>query len=372
MIYKNAYLKFIYNNEYNILNVTGVICGIIILLVANDFFVNSKMYPLVFIFGLLVGSFGFIIEYFIKVEKKKALDSEFSFFLYDLSKEFKKTNNLAIALSNILENNFYGNINSEIKKIVNRVSWGDSFENSLKAINNNINSPVITHTLVLLEVFNKSNVAFDVVLKNISNDIKIFKSEDRNKKYFSNLFYLSLVFYFVFVFVLLYINYIIGSNFLWLADASIITRLFFDNFMLYVSLLIGIFTAFVMYSINKDKSLNFVKYILIIFIITVASFQVFSPKPDAEKIILDTINYMEKNNLNLVEIEKTIALKTISSKFLSESTNINNIYFFTMENKECYLESCIEYTIFISDPSFLKLIIEKKEDQIYNVIYEKL
>src|SRR5574343_499119 len=204
---------FFYNNEYSILNIAGIICGLIILGVANNFFVDSKMYYLIFIFGLMVVSFGFVLEYYIKSEKSKALELEFGFFLYDLSKEYKKTNNLAQSLSNLSEYNFYGDINRDIKRLANRVSWGDSFDNALESINKNIESPVISHTLVLLNILNKSNLSYDIILKNISNDIKIFKSEDRNKKYFSNLFYLSLVFYMVFIFVLLYINYIIGSNF---------------------------------------------------------------------------------------------------------------------------------------------------------------
>ena len=85
---------FFYNNDYSILNIAGIICRLIILGVANNFFVDSKMYYLIFIFGLMVGSFGFVLEYYIKSEKRKALELEFGFFLYDLSKEYKKTNNL--------------------------------------------------------------------------------------------------------------------------------------------------------------------------------------------------------------------------------------------------------------------------------------
>ena len=57
---------FFYNHEYTILNIAGIICGLIILWIANNFFVDSKIYYLIFIFGLLVGGFGFVIEYYIK------------------------------------------------------------------------------------------------------------------------------------------------------------------------------------------------------------------------------------------------------------------------------------------------------------------
>lgn len=361
---------FFYNNEYSILNIAGIICGLIILGVANNFFVDSKMYYLIFIFGLMVGSFGFVLEYYIKSEKRKALELEFGFFLYDLSKEYKKTNNLAQSLSNLSEYNFYGDINRDIKRLANRVSWGDSFDNALESINKNIESPVISHTLVLLNILNKSNLSYDVILKNISNDIKIFKSEDRNKKYFSNLFYLSLVFYMVFIFVLLYINYIIGSNFLWDSNNEIITRIFFDNFMLYIALLLGVFTAYVMYSIKRDKGINFIKYVLLMFVITVILFQIFAPKPDAERVLIDTIEYMEKNSLSEIELTHIIALKTISSRFISENTNVDHIYFYSFE-EECNTEECKEYTIFVNEPAFFDFKIEMKDSENYYIYYVK-
>lgn len=361
---------FFYNNEYSILNIAGIICGLIILGVANNFFVDSKMYYLIFIFGLMVGSFGFVLEYYIKSEKRKALELEFGFFLYDLSKEYKKTNNLAQSLSNLSEYNFYGDINRDIKRLANRVSWGDSFDNALESINKNIESPVISHTLVLLNILNKSNLSYDVILKNISNDIKIFKSEDRNKKYFSNLFYLSLVFYMVFIFVLLYINYIIGSNFLWDSSNEIITRIFFDNFMLYIALLLGVFTAYVMYSIKRDKGINFIKYVLLMFVITVILFQIFAPKPDAERVLIDTIKYMEKNSLSEIELTHIIALKTISSRFVSESTDVDHIYFYSFE-EECNTEECKEYTIFVNEPAFFDFKIEMKDSENYYIYYVK-
>lgn len=361
---------FFYNNEYSILNIAGIICGLIILGVANNFFVDSKMYYLIFIFGLMVGSFGFVLEYYIKSEKRKALELEFGFFLYDLSKEYKKTNNLAQSLSNLSEYNFYGDINRDIKRLANRVSWGDSFDNALESINKNIESPVISHTLVLLNILNKSNLSYDIILKNISNDIKIFKSEDRNKKYFSNLFYLSLVFYMVFIFVLLYINYIIGSNFLWDSNNEIITRIFFDNFMLYIALLLGVFTAYVMYSIKRDKGINFIKYVLLMFVITVILFQIFAPKPDAERVLIDTIEYMEKNSLSEIELTHIIALKTISSRFVSESTDVDHIYFYSFE-EECNTEECKEYTIFVNEPAFFDFKIEMKDSKEYYIYYVK-
>lgn len=355
-------------NEFNLLNIAGILCGFTILWIANTYFVNSNLYYLIFVFGLLMGALGFVIEYYIKKEKRKAIELEFNYFLYDLAKEYRKTNNLALALSNVSEYHFYGDINEEIKKLANRVSWGDSFENALLSINSDIESSVITHTITLLSVFNKSNLSFDKILINISNDIKVFKSEDRNKKYFSNLFYLSIIFYFVFMFVLLYINFIVGGNFLWNAHNEIITRFFFENFILYIALLLSIFTAYVMYSIKKTKGLDFVKYALLMFIITIILFQIFAPKPDAEKTIIETIKYMEKNNQNTVELSEVIALKTISARLVSEKVDIENIYF---TDKDCFVADCIEYIIFVDEPAFFNFTI-KKIDKDYLVSYEKI
>lgn len=361
---------FFYNNEYTILNIAGIICGLIIIWIANEYFIDRKLYYLVFFFGLLIGALGFAIEYYIKSEKRKAVESEFSYFLYDLSKEYKKANNMALALSNISEHNFYGEITADIKRLASRVSWGDSFEEALEAINKNIDSQVISHTLVLLSTLKKSAVSYDIILKNISNDLRVFKGDGRSSKYFSDLFYLSLFFYFVFLFVLLYIDYIIGSNFLWSASGNIITRTYFDNFMLYITLLLGVFTAYVMYSIKKEKGINFIKYILLLFVITVVLFQIFAPRPDAERAIIDTIGYMEKNQLNEVELMHIIALKTISSTQVSETTGVT-MYFQTLENKGCDLEECKEYSLFVTEPAFFDFVIEKKDKQTYVIYYIK-
>jgi len=360
---------FIYNNEYNILDVSGVFCGFILMLIANGFFVNSPIYYLLFFLGLGIGSLGFIIEYYIKNEKRKILETEFSYFLYDLSKEYKKTRNFATALRNLLEHNFYGGITYELRKLTNRVSWGESFEDALSAINVDINSPIISHSLVLFNVLKKSAISYDKILENISKDIKIFKSEDRNKKYFSNLFYLSIVFYFIFVFVLIYINHIIGSNFLWVASQNSITRFFFDNFILYITLLLGIFTSYVMYSIKKDKGIYFIKYVFIIFISTIVLFQIFVPKPDAERVIVDTINYMIKNNESNIELNKIIALKTISSKFLTETTG-QIVYFYNLDN-ESKDNDTPEYAIFINEPSFFDFVVEIKENSVFYIYYKR-
>lgn len=354
---------FIYKNEYVLLELAGIFCGFLIILIANNFFVTSKIFYLIFFLGLLSGCLGFLIEYYIKNDKRKAVEMEFSYFLYDLSKEYKKTKNLSLALNNLSEHNFYGNLTSDIKRLANRVSWGDSFEEAISAINENINSPVIIHTITLMEVLKKSAISFDKVLENLAKDTQVFKSESRNQNYFSNLFYLSFIFYFIFVFVLLYINHIIGSNFLWFSETQIITRAFFDNFILYITLLLCAFTAYVMYAIKKEKVINFVRYIMILFVITIILFQIFVPKPDAEGVIIDTIEYMKKNNENKIEMNHIIALKTISSKHISDITS-SNVYFI---ESSCIID-CKKYSIFVNEPAFYNFIIER-QDVDYAIYY---
>ncbi len=348
---------FIYNNEYSLLELAGLFCGFLIIFIANRFFVTSNIYFVVFFSGVAVCSFGFLIEYYIKLEKRKAVDTEFNYFLYDLSKEYKKSRNLSLALSNISEYNFYGSINSEIKRLSNRVSWGESFEEALFSINYNINSPLITHTLSLLEVLKKSTIDYEKILENISKDIQLFKSESRNRLYFANLFNLSIFFYFLFIFVLLYIDYVIGSNFLWYSTDTIITRVFFDNFVLYIAILLGAFTAYVMYIIKKDRGINLVKYMAILLVITLVLFQTFIPKPDAEEVIVDTIEYMLKNNTENVELKHIITLKAISSTYISENTTTNTHFL----EKNC-VSDCEKYTILVSEPTFYDFVIQKKNE----------
>lgn len=349
---------FFYKYEYQMLVLAGILCGLLIIYLTNRFFVNSKIYFILFLFGIIVSSLGFILEYFIKSVKKNSIENEFSYFLHDLSRELKLTNSLSLALDSISSTNVYGSIDTEIKRISNRVSWGDDFENVLKDVNESIESPIIDHTLLLLKVFKDTAVPFDRVLKNISKDIIIYKEENQKKKYFNNLYYLSIIFFFIFVFVLLYIDLLIGTRFLWYSNIYLVTRIFFDNFLLYIALVLSFFTAFVMFSIKGLKSITFIKYIFIFFFITIILFQVVIPKPEAEGVLIETINDLYLTNNSSATLDKIISLRSLSSKMLVDGSQAEMVHFINEENLDCGI-SCAEYTVLVSDAMFFGFRIEK-------------
>jgi hypothetical protein len=366
---------FFFKYEYAILNFAGIVCGLLIISIANKFFVGSNIYFIIFIFGFLIGLLGFLIEFFIKNEKRKTLEKELAYFLKDLSREYKKTKNLSLALNNISESNFYGSINNEIKRLSLRVSWGEEFEEALAVINENIKSTVISHTLKLLSALKSSKIPYYRLLENISKDINVFNIEKKGKLYFSNLFNLSIVFYFIFIFVILYIDFIIGRNFLWFSDAIDLTRIFFDNFLLYISLLLSFFTAFVLYTINNKKTIVLLKYVAIFFLITIFLFQIFIPKPDANEVIIDTINHLNLNkdyeDLSLdISISRIISTKTLSSVQIQENSSTKEVYFINFENSNCG-SSCYESTIIIKEPTFFDFKISKINNNFYLVYYRK-
>ncbi len=349
---------FIYNYEYQILILASILSGLLIVYIANKYIIHTKLYYFLFFFGVLVSFVGFFLEFIIKYFKKKAIETSFNYFLQDLSREYKITKNISLSLTNITKSNTYGSIDTEIKRIANRVSWGDDFENALLNVNETIKSPIINHTLILLKTFKDSSVPLDRVLFNISKDLTVFKEESQKKKYFLNLYYLSIVLFFIFLIVILFVNIIFGYNFLWYGDGELITRIFFDNFLLYTAILLSIFTSFIMFSIKEESSFNFIKYILVFFVIIVLIFQITVPKPDAEKVLIDTITYMNANNLNTIKISNIIALKSISSRYILDKTYSDTLYFLSFENKECGF-SCAEYAIFVSDAIFLDFEISK-------------
>ncbi|MCK9292687.1 MAG: type II secretion system F family protein [archaeon] len=357
---------FFYRYEYQILVLAGIFCGLLIIYLTNKFFVNSKIYFILFLFGIIVSSLGFILEYFIKSFKKNSIENEFSYFLHDLSRELKLTNSFSLALDNISSSNVYGSIDTEIKRISNRVSWGDDFENALKDVNENIGSPIIGHTLLLLKVFKETAVPFDRVLRNISKDISIYKEENQKKKYFNNLYYLAIIFFFIFVFVLLYIDLLIGTRFLWYSNIYLVTRIFFDNFLLYVALVLSFFTAFVMFSIKGLKSITFLKYIFIFFFITIILFQVVIPKPEAEGVLVETINDLYVNDYSSATLDNIISLKSLSSKMLVDNSKAEMVYFISMDNYDCGI-SCAEYTVLVSDAMFFNFEIERLGSEV--IIY---
>jgi magnesium-transporting ATPase (P-type) len=212
------------------------------------------------------------------------------------------------------------------------------------------------------------------VLINLSKDVNIFKQETKNKKYFSNLFFLSIVFYFIFVFVLLYIDFIVGKNFFWFSQIQTMTRLFLDNFLLYIALLLGFFTSFVLYNIKNKNIYVFWRYIFIFFISTVVLFQVFVPNPDAQEVLIESINYLNENkedlNLDTIVLNKVIAIKSISSKEIVENSFAEMVHFIPFEKKECGVD-CAKYTILLEDPNFFNFEIQILEDNVYYIYYKK-
>jgi len=359
---------FFYKFEYQILVLSGILCGLLIIYITNTHFVNSKIYYLLFIFGLVVSSLGFLLEYVIKSFKKKAIEGEFSYFLSDLSREYKLAKNMSIALANTTMNNTYGSIDVDIKRIANRVSWGDSFENALKNINANINSPIIKHSLLLLRTLKNSSVPLDKVLNNIAKDINVYKQETQKTKYFNNLYYLSIIFFMIFLFVLVYLNLLIGNKFLWYSSTEIMTRIFFDNFLLYIALLLSFFTAFVMYSIKGVKSTSFIKYVLVFFIIIVVLFQVFIPKPEAEGVLIETIDNLYDTNLSNATLNKIISLKSLSSKAIVDDSKAEMVYFIPLDQQNCGID-CAKYTILVADAVFFNFEINQLENEIF-IYYE--
>jgi hypothetical protein len=360
--------QFIYNYEYQILIISSILCGFLIIFITNKFYIHTRLYYFLFFFGILVSFLGFTLEFVIKYFKKKAIETSFNYFLQDLSREYKLTQNISVALVNITKTNTYGSIDTEIKRIATRVSWGADFEDALYSVNKEIKSSVINHTLILLKTFKDSNIPLNRILLNISKDLVVFKEESQKKKYFLNLYYLSIVLFFIFLIVILFINIIVGNNFLWYGSSDIINRIFFDNFLLFISILLAIFISFIMFSIKEEKGYDFVKYIFIYFIIIILIFQVVVPKPDAEHVLIDSITYMNKNEINSVKTNNVVALKSINADFILNQTYSDSIYFLPFNKKECGVE-CSEKIIFISDATFLNFEIIK-EDINFVILYE--
>lgn len=359
---------FIYKNEYQLLELAGVLSGLLIMGVANRMFINSSIYYFLFFFGLGVGCLGFLIEHLIKSDKRKTIEREFNYFLADLGREYKKTKSIGVSLTNLSESNFYGSINRDIKKLANRVSWGQDFEDALSSMNENIESKIIDHTLSLLDVLKETIIPYDKILLNLSKDTAIFKSEKTTEKYFSSLFFLSIVVYFVFVIMLLYIDFVIGRQFLWFVTSDTITRLFLNNLLLYLALCMSLFTSFVMCVVKQKKPIFFFKYVAIFFIITIVLFQTFIPRPDAQEVLIDGIDYLSEINEQQLEIERTIGVKSISAGEIIESTKAEMVYFIKKEDIDCGVD-CAIYTIILEEIVFLNFEIVKNGSE-YLIYYE--
>ena len=353
--------------EYQLLTISGFLCGLLILFITNKYFIKSEMYYLLFFFGVVVSFFGFVLEYFIKTYKRRSFEKAFSYFLHDLSRDYKQTKNLSLSLINVSNSNVYRGIDKDVKQIANRVSWGDSFENSLKALNFSLDSDILNHTLILFNNLKDTNLSLDIIFLKISKDINLFREDKQKKKYFTHLFNLSIVFFVVFIFVLLYLDILIGSKFLWYNYLDSMTWIFFDIFIFYILIVIFFFTAFVVNNIRGNRFGGYLKYIAVFFIIIIFLFQIVIPKPEAQEVLISTINYMELKELDYFYLENIISIQSLSSKFISYNSDINIVYFRPLDENLCKNNSCLEYTVLLEDASFFNFELVKIND--YIVVY---
>ena len=373
MVENKLYLRklklFFYNFEYQILVLAGLFSGLLLILITNSFFVNTSIYYVLFTFGIFISSLGFILSYLIRYFKRKAIELEFGYFLSDLAHDFKVTSNLPLSISNVSKSNVYGAIDEDIKIIATRVSWGDSFEHALEITNVNINSNIIKHTLIIFNTLKNSKLSLYEILNNISKDIVVFKEDDDRKKYYKNLYYLSLILFFVFIFVMIFLDIIIGTKFLWYTNSQVLTRIFFDNFLLYISLLISIFSAFVIFNIKQKNSVYFIKYIFVLFIIVILLFQIFAPKPDAEMVLVQSTNYMFITNQDNMSMNGVISLKSLSSRYIVDNTKADMVYFIPMDQTTCGSD-CVSYNVMITDATLFDFRLHKIGNDI--VIYYRV
>lgn len=369
-LYLRKFKLFFYNYEYQILVLAGLLSGLLLILITNSYFVDTFIYYVLFSFGILVSALGFILSYLIKYFKRKAIELEFGYFLSDLAHDFKKTSNLPLSISNVSKSSVYGAIDEDIKRIATRVSWGDSFEHALEITNKNIHSNIIKHTLIIFNTLKNSKLSMYEILNNISKDIVVFKEDDDKKKYYNNLYYLSLILFFIFIFVMIFLDIIIGTKFLWYSNSQILTRIFFDNFLLYISLLMSIFSAFVIFNIKQKNSVHFVKYIFVLFIIVILLFQIFAPKPDAETVLVQSVNYIFTTNQDNMSMNGVISLKSLSSRYIVNNTKADMVYFIPMNQTICGL-NCISYNVMITDATLFDFRLYKAGNDVI-IYYEFL
>ena len=71
---EDEFTLFFYSHEYDILEIAGILSGLLIIFITNRFFFLSSIYYLLLIFGIVVCSLGFLLEYVIKFAKKKILN----------------------------------------------------------------------------------------------------------------------------------------------------------------------------------------------------------------------------------------------------------------------------------------------------------
>jgi flagellar protein FlaJ len=184
----------------------------IVTLITNEFFLKAdiifKTDQLIFL-ALILAIFPPAIINYLDMRWRLSVDKNIPEFLRELSEAGRTGVTLTRALD-LASKRRYGPLSSELERIVNKLSWGGNFEESLKNFAERIETKLSKRTSILLSEINRSGGDIKDVLDTVSRHIRELQSiEDERRSQLRT--YVAIVYIAFFIFI--FIDYILLQTF---------------------------------------------------------------------------------------------------------------------------------------------------------------
>jgi len=184
----------------------------VVTLIMNEFMIKAdlifKTDQLVFL-ALIIALFPPAIINYVDMRWRLSIDNNIPEFLRELSEAGRTGVTLTRALD-LASKRRYGPLSSELEGIVNKLSWGGNFEDSLKKFAERIETKLAKRTSILLTEINRSGGDIKDVLDTVSRHIRELQSIENERR--SQLqTYVAIVYIAFFIFI--FIDYILLQTF---------------------------------------------------------------------------------------------------------------------------------------------------------------
>ena len=184
----------------------------VITLLTNEFFLKAdlifKTDQLIFL-ALILAIFPPAIINYLDMRWRSSVDKNIPEFLRELSEAGRTGVTLTRALD-LASKRRYGPLSSELERVVNKLSWGGNFEESLKNFAERIETKLSKRTSILLTEINRSGGDIKDVLDTVSKHIRELQTiEDERKSQLRT--YVAIVYIAFFIFI--FIDYILLQTF---------------------------------------------------------------------------------------------------------------------------------------------------------------
>lgn len=148
----------------------GMLIGLVVVIGAVVFLFETRFFQSGIILGIMTAvSFPAVLGY-IDFQRVQAYESKFPTFLIDLVSSMESDMTIPQAI-NLASSGDYGALTPHIKNLNKNISWGKSFEESLKRFSLDCNSPGITRSVNVIIGAYKSGGEINQVLRAVAENL---------------------------------------------------------------------------------------------------------------------------------------------------------------------------------------------------------